>query len=296
MAEFSRKGRNRRILESINTKKSTRQEVYDFYIRTRRQLMGNKFNVGTKLDRQSKKSDIVNEIDRLLKMQNNPNAIVDRYVNTYKGILKSRTKSRRSFALAEDKIQNMQRQLLYDLNTTKGLTQAFIDREDEEYVGGLMLYKDTPLYKANYLGADAYKHKSMHVHTDLEGKKYYKEYTMYGTARRGKMAQDAIAYAVEQGWLKTEEYDDSQDMFSDLYAMAMNDEMYELYEEIYLEYATDDDKKIMGTSQYYNDFIAFLEEIEEWEISNNMQGMSRSSITYRQKLKDYIAKRREMTL
>ena len=296
MAEFSRKGRNRRILESIDTKKSTRQEVYNFYIRTRQQLMGNKFDVGTKLDRQSKKSEVVNEIDRLLKMQNDPNAIVDRYVNTYKSIMQNSTKSRRAFARAEDKIQTMQRQLLYDINTTKGLTQAFIDREDEEYVGGLMIYQDDPLYKDNYLRENGYKHKGMHVHTDSAGRKYYKEYTTFGTARRGPMAQDAIAYAVEQGWLKTEDYDDSQDMFSDLYAMAINDELYEIYEENYLKYATDDDKKIMGTSQYYDDFIAFLEDIEEWEISNNMQGISRSSTTYRKKLDDYIAKRREMNL
>lgn len=59
MAEFSRQARSKRILESIDTKKSSKKQVYDFYQRWRKQY-GVK---GKGLDFQkAKKEDIVREL------------------------------------------------------------------------------------------------------------------------------------------------------------------------------------------------------------------------------------------
>ena len=62
MAEFSRQARSKRILESIDTKKSSKKQVYDFYQRWRKQY-GVK---GKGLDfRSSSKADIVRELYQL---------------------------------------------------------------------------------------------------------------------------------------------------------------------------------------------------------------------------------------
>ena len=62
MAEFSRQARSKRILESIDTKKSSKKQVYDFYERWRKQY-GVK---GKGLDfRKSSKADLVRELYQL---------------------------------------------------------------------------------------------------------------------------------------------------------------------------------------------------------------------------------------
>ena len=69
MAEFSRKS-GRRILENIDTKKSSKLEVFEFYKRQHKQLKSKGGQVGKILEMKSvKKSDLVRELERLEQIQ-----------------------------------------------------------------------------------------------------------------------------------------------------------------------------------------------------------------------------------
>lgn len=191
MAEFSRRS-GKRILENIDTKKSSKQEVYDFYKRSRAQLMrrGDSVDPLLKVKEVSKK-DLVRAIEKLQYTERS--TYLER---EYTKITATATQKPPSEFARES------------LAFTQKLQRYFQHGELDlkKFMGGRFV--------ADY----------QQIITDAEGR----QKTVY----RGKFAQEQVARWVDQGILAdTDDYLDSDDMWEDMENVEENNDLFNLFED-----------------------------------------------------------------
>ena len=200
MAEINRKS-GRRLLETINTKKSTKSEVYDFYKRFRKQLQGR--GIKSKLlSYNVKKSDIVKELESFEK-QELENSLMTQYNRL---ISKVSTIGAKKVVVATTKFENRLKMLdksgMIDLKTFNG--GSFLSEMTRT-----MMENDIP-------------------YTDESQVKKFK----------GKYAQDMVREWIDQGLLDPETYEESDKIFTDMESVRKNNEKFKMFEEIYEGKAT----------------------------------------------------------
>ena len=127
MAEISRKS-GRRTLEWINTRKSSKSEVYDFYRRFRSQLQGRGIKIPL-LPSTTKKSDIVSTLMSFEQVERE-NALereYDRLVRT--ALNNSPDKFANDMRKYENRLKNLHKNKLIDIHTFMG--GKFLTTNDE---------------------------------------------------------------------------------------------------------------------------------------------------------------------
>lgn len=196
MAEFTRKS-GRRNLESIDTRKASKQDVYAFYERTQKQLKQRGEKLKNKIDsKAATKADIVKaleqDINRLNQIERERSLMQD-YEKIKKKILTmTGTQANEEFTKFESKLARMEKAGKIDLKRFSG-------------------------------GSFYYKYQTEEI--DAEG--------MTKTTYHGRFAHDKVKAWIDEGLLDPEEYADSDDMFIDMDMVAQNDEKFDMFQRTY---------------------------------------------------------------
>lgn len=236
MAEFSRQARSKRILESIDTKKSSKKQVFDFYERWRKQY-GVK---GKGLDfRKSSKADIVRELYQLESRQHVEiqQAPVKLFEKQYKKAKELPTQQALS---ALTKLQKKAEKLEKAGKITKQQANVFQATTQQP----------PPRKKSSSTG----KARSRRKNT------YYK----------GRFAHDYIKKMCDDALLDTEDFEDSQEIWYALGLVETNSEDFDFFADHY----AGNYKK--GSRDYYlgeGGFEDFLRACDEFERDLQQQGL-----------------------
>lgn len=192
MAEFSRRA-GKRILENIDTSKASKQDVYDFYRRSRAQLMrrGEAVDPLLKLN-DVRKSDLVAQISKLTQQERESSIAKD-----YKKFTASMTSI--SPSEAAQKYQKFEQRL-------QRLSAA--GEIDLSKVMGGQLEEKFEVESTNYKGQSQTK--------------YY-----------GRLAHDLVAQWVEDDLLDTAHFEDSEDIWMYMDDVRQNDEKFDNFGELY---------------------------------------------------------------
>lgn len=237
MAEFSRKSRSKRILESIDTKKSSKREVYDFYKRWRKQY-GAK---GKALDiKQASKADIIRELYQLEAHQHGElqNIDVKRFEQQYEKVKEQIKTPSKEAADALKKLQAKAAKLEKAGKIAKG--------------------------KANIFQETTEQPKPRHRTEQKTGRKqrtnrYYK----------GRFAHDFIKKMCDDGLIDTDDFEDSQEIWYAIDLLTLNSDEFDFFDDHYEgEY-----KK--GSRDYYlgdGGFDDFLKAQYKFEAAMKAEG------------------------
>lgn len=250
MAEFSRKS-GRRVIENINTKKASKQEVFAFYKRQRAQLQrhGEKVDPLLKI-KNVKKSDIVSQLAKMEKMQLE-SSLGRRYQQTVKRMgAQTPSQAAKSILGFEKHIRELESKGKIDLKNILGGTLDLNFAPEPE-----------PKPEPSRAG----------------GKKQAIKY-------RGRLAHDLIANWVDDGLLDPETFDDSEEIWE---YMSDTEEQAEDFN-FFSDYYSGTHKK--GTSKYYDSFKQFLQDIEIFEREMKKKGKAipaYPSAEYWQKLDEW---------
>ena len=259
MAEFSRKS-GRRVIENINTKKASKQEVFDFYKRQRAQLQrrGEKVDPLLKI-KNVKKSDIVSQLAKMEKMELE-SSLGRRYQQIVKRIgAQTPSKAAKTILEFEKHIRVLESKDKIDVkNILGGTLDLNFAPEPEPEPEPL---PDLPGFEPEPPRAG--------------GKKQ---------VYRGRFAHDLIANWVDDDLLDTESFDDSEEIWE---YMSDTEEQAEDFN-FFSDYYSGTNKK--GTSKYYDSFKQFLQDKEIFEREIKKKGKaipSYPSAEYWQKLDEW---------
>lgn len=261
MAEFSRKS-GRRVIENINTKKASKQEVFDFYKRQRAQLKrrGEKVEPLLKI-KNVKKSEIVSQLAKMEKMELE-SSLGRRYQQTVKRMgAQTPSQAAKSILGFEKHIRELE---------SKGKINV------KNILGGTL--------DLNFAQESEPEPEPLPDLPDLEpeppragGKKQAIKY-------RGRLAHDLIANWVDDGLLDPETFDDSEEIWE---YMSDTEEQAEDFD-FFSDYYSGTHKK--GTSKYYDSFKQFLQDKEIFEREMKKKGKAipaYPSAEYWQKLDEW---------
>ena len=251
--EISRKS-GKRTIEWINTKKSSKQEVYDFYERFRNQLKGRGVSIlPPKLTSKAKKSEIVNELAMYEKwnessIEYSPANIMAKHKNLKEYVRKPNhsimNKERRITAF-ENFVDRAVNSGKYDLSgTLTGIGRPSIN--------------------------DKYKQ------TQSSGR----------THRKGSWAHDVIAQAIDDGMLPSGlEGWDSQDAYDYIIMMDYTpDDYLEIYNDYFNQYE-------INSPEYYDDITNFINAIEEYTFEHPLHE-GKMDTHYRNNLIEWLKNQR----
>ena len=238
MAEFSRKS-GRRVIENINTKKASKQEVFDFYKRQRAQLQrrGEKVDPLLKI-KNVKKSDIVLQLAKMEKMELE-SSLGRRYLHTVKRIgVQTPSQAAKSILGFEKHIRELESKGKIDVKNILGGTLDLNFAPEPEPEPEPEPLPDLPDLEPEPPRADSKKQTI----------KY-----------RGRLAHDLIANWVDDSLLDTDTFDDSEEIWEYMEATEEQAEDFNFFSDYY----SGTYKK--GTSKYYDSFKEFLQDKETFE-------------------------------
>lgn len=235
MAEISRKS-GRRVIESIDTKKSSKQEVFDFYKRFRAQKKRAGESVPPMMKiKDVKKADLVQQLEA---WEREP---YERKIEEkYKALQESLTavapsEAAKNYRKFQKDVELLQKSKLINIKNILGGTLA------------------TP-FESKAPTAPAAPAAAAPQPVSV------KRYT-------GRFARDLIAKWVDDGLIdNTDDYEDSEPIWLFMAESTQKDEEYKFFQQNYEGAAK------VGTNAYYEDFKEFLQDSENFERAMRQQG------------------------
>lgn len=234
MAEFIRKSRSKRIIQSINTTKASKREVYDFYQKWRKQY-GVK---GKALDINAvKKADLVRELEKLEKIQHEEIQPERKFFREYEKT-KKQVVGKTPSSEVRERLQKLQAKAEKLQKAGKIDPNIVVWQETKE--------QPKPRYKRSG-GSGGSKRGRQRANV------YYK----------GKMAHDFIKKMCDDALLDTEDFEDSQEIWYAISLVETNSEEFDFFSAFY----AGNYKK--GSRDYYlgeggfEDFLRLSEKFEQ---------------------------------
>lgn len=276
MAEFSRKS-GRRILENIDTKKSSKLEVFEFYKRQHKQLKSKGGQVGKILDMKSvKKSDIEKELERLEQVQEAVRAKqqekqLEKYTQKYE-----QTKKEMEKMAVRDSVKEYKR---FQKSLKAAATRGDINLES--FLGGA--FKDIAKKKKK-------KVKKEVVQPEIPKKKPSGSLSPKGKLKkasstfRGRLAHDLVSKWVDDMLIDPDSFEDSDTIFAAMETVDENPTDYQFFKDYY----AGDEKE--GSQAYYEEFQGFLDIMPIFEndlAANDEEIPPYPSFDYWQRLQDW---------
>lgn len=213
MAEFSRKSRSKHIIESIDTKKSSKREVYDFYKRWRKQY-GVK---GKALDyKTANKAAIIRELHQLEAMQH-----VEIQTSEVKGF-------ERQYEKVKEQIKTPSKQ------AAEALKKLQAKAERLEKAGKIAKGKAKIFQETTEQPKPRHRTEQKQSRTQRQNK-YYK----------GRFAHDFIKKMCDDGLIDTDDFEDSQEVWYAIDLLTNNSDDFDFFADHY----TGDYEK--GSRDYY---------------------------------------------
>lgn len=230
MAEISRKS-GRRIIESIDTKKSSKQEVYDFYKRFRAQKKRKGEAVPPMMKiKDVKKADIVKQLE-VWERQPYERKVEENYKKLQQGMLAvAPSEAAKSYRKFQKDLQLLQKSKLIDIKNILGGTLA-------------TPFEEKPPAAPKAAAAAAPAPQPVNV-----------------TRYKGRFAHDLIAKWVDDGLIdNTDDYEDSEPIWQFMAETTQKAKEYEFFQSNY------EGENLTGTNAYYDDFKEFLQDCENFE-------------------------------
>lgn len=237
MAEISRKS-GRRFIESIDTKKSSKQEVYDFYKRFRAQKKRKGEAVPPMMKiKDVKKADIVKQLE-VWERQPFERKVEEKYKKMQEGLLAvAPSEAAKSYRKFLTDVRLLQKSKLIDIKNVMGGT---LETPFEE--------KPPAAPKAAAAAAPAPQPVNV-------------------TRYKGRFAHDLIAKWVDDGLIdNTDDYEDSEPIWQFMAETTQKAKEYEFFQRTY------DGEAKTGTNAYYEDFKEFLQDCENFERAMREKG------------------------
>lgn len=234
MAEFTRKSKSRQNLQSINTARASKQEVYDFYKKWKQQY-GIK---GKGLSKAASKADLVKELEKIEQIQHET--------------IQAATKARTEKAISKQYEQIKKKELA---STPGSAFEEFqkLNRKVEQLKKIGRIDKDTTFFKKTTEKAKPRKKSSQsRARRKQRRNVYYK----------GKFAHDYIKKMCDDGLIDTEDFEDSREIWYTIDLIKTNSREFDFFEQYY----SGSYKK--GSRDYYlgkYGFEAFLLNCEQFE-------------------------------
>ena len=255
MAEFSRRS-GRRILESIDTRKANKQEVFDFYQRQRKQLKSKGGQVGKALKLGDvKKSDLVQELEKLEQIQINVRAAqkaekTKYYTEKYEETKKAMRDDERSKGIFGGIAIYKQ----FEKSLKSAAARGDIDLKT--FIGGA--FKDIGKKKTKEEKEKAKRHKKQQAEPEQPKRKNYEESSRSPLRKpsrsfRGRLAHDLVSKWVDDALIDTDYFDDSDAIWAAMETIEENPTDFNLFEQ---NYAGEERK---GSQAYYEEFQYFLD-------------------------------------
>lgn len=253
--EISRKS-GKRTIEWINTKKSSKQEVYDFYERFRNQLKGRGVSIlPPKLDVKAKKSEIVNELAMYEQWNNS-------LIEYSPANIMAKNKNLKKYVLSPNhSVMNKERRI----NAFENFVDKAVDSGKYDLSGVLA-------------GIGRKNIEDTYEQTQPTGR----------THRKGSWAHDVITQAIDDGILPSGlEGWDSQDAFD---YIIMMDYTPDDYLDIYNEFFNENNYSI-DNPEYYEDVTDFINAIQEYTYEHPLHD-GRMDTHYRNNLVEWLKNKR----
>lgn len=273
MAEFSRKS-GRRILENIDTKKSSKLEVFEFYKRQHKQLKGKGGQVGKILDMKSvKKSDLVRELERLEQIQE-----VVREQQQEKQTAKYTQKFEQTKAAMEKASVREAKQQYQQFQKSLKAAASRGDIDLKTFIGGA--FKDiTKKKKKEKVTVPEVSRPTFQAGGTSKG--FLKKAS---TTFKGRLAQTLVSKWVDDMLLDPDSFEDSDTIFAAMETVDENPTDYQFFKDYY----AGDEKE--GSQSYYEEFQGFLDIMPNFEASLASRGEEippYPSFEYWQRLQDW---------
>lgn len=252
MAEFSRRA-GRRILESIDTRKASKQEVYEFYQRQRKQLKSKGGQVGKALKLgEVKKSELVKELEKLEAVQSSVRAAqkeeqTKRYTSKYEQT--KREMERASVWEAKKQYEKFQKSL-----------KAAASRGDinlKTFIGGA--FKEITSKKKTQKAMKDYEERASRAEAAQRRTESRKGLKRASSVFKGRLAHDLVSKWVDDMLLDPDTFDDSESIWAAMEVVDENPTDFNFFKENY----TGEEKE--GSQAYYEEFQEFLDIIPEFE-------------------------------
>lgn len=251
MAEFYRRS-GRRILESIDTRKANKQEVFDFYQRWRKLLKSKGGQVGKALKLGDvKKSDLIQELEKLEQIQINVRAAqkaekTKYYTEKYEETKKEMQGSGIWGGVAKYK--------QFEKTLKAAASRGDIDLKT--FIGGA--FKDIGKKKTKEEKEKAKRKKKQQAEPEQPKRKNYEESSRSPLRKpsrsfRGRLAHDLVSKWVDDALIDTDYFDDSDAIWAAMETIEENPTDYNLFEQ---NYAGEERK---GSQAYYEEFQYFLD-------------------------------------
>lgn len=247
MAEISRKS-GRRIIESIDTRKATKQEVYDFYKRFRSQEKRAGASVAPLMKlNEVKKADLVQLLERM-EQAHFERRVEQKYKKLQQEILKATPGAVASNQKLNQFEQNLRFQSQQGLIDIKKLMGGSLEKPFE--------VKPAPAAAASAVSAPANLGGSAPVRDTLTVTRY-----------QGRIAHDLIKSWVDNGLIdNTDDYDDSEEIWEFMTESTQKDTEYETFGRYY------SGGEKVGTKKYYDAFKEFLMDTSNFERDMRARG------------------------
>lgn len=248
MAEISRRS-GRRIIESIDTKKASKQQVYDFYKRMRAQQKRSGAAVEPLIKMKDvKKADIVAKLQRMEQI-----AFESRIEKRYKQLQKELINQTPSQAAENVNLKQFEKNLrfqsqqgLIDIKKLMGgsLEKPFIPEPEPA------IPEAAPEAPTAPITGGAPVRESLTI-----------------TRYQGRIAHDLIASWVDSGLIdNTDDYDDSDEIWEFMAESTQKNEEYDFFSAYYAGMHK------LGTKKYYDEFKEFLQDSQTFESDMRSQG------------------------
>lgn len=234
MAEFTRKSKSRQNLQSINTARASKQEVYDFYKKWKQQY-GIK---GKGLSKAASKADLVKELEKIEQIQHET--------------IQAATRARTEKAISKQYEQIKKKELA---STPGSAFEEFqkLNRKVEQLKKIGRIDKDTTFFKKTTEKAKPRKKSSQsRARRKQRRNVYYK----------GKFAHEYIKKMCDDGLLDTDTFEDSREIWYTIDLITTNSREFDFFEQFFAG------KYKKGSRDYYlgkYGFESFLRDIEDFE-------------------------------
>lgn len=273
MAEFSRKS-GRRILENIDTKKSSKLEVFEFYKRQHKQLKGKGGQVGKILDMKAvKKSDLVRELEKLEQIQE-----VVREQQQVKQTAKYTQKFEQTKAAMEKASVREAKQQYQQFQKSLKAAASRGDIDLKTFIGGA--FKDiTTKKKKEKVAVQEVARPTFQAGGTSKG-----TLKKASTAFKGRLAQSLVRKWVDDMLLDPDSFEDSDTIFAAMETVDENPTDFQFFKDYY------DGEEKEGTQAYYEEFQGMLDIIPKFENSlaaNSEEIPPYPSFEYWQRLQDW---------
>ena len=255
MAEFSRKARSKRILENIDTARSSKAEVYQFYQKWRKQY-GLKDKA---LSSSAKKSEIVRELYKLEAYQSGKikQRPVELFEEQYKKIKQQQPSNQTQQQL--EKLQTKADKLLKAGKISKAAANVFQTSQEQP--------------KA--------RHKEQSKRTQ-RANTYYK----------GRYAHDYIKKMIDDSIINdSDDFEDSQEIWYTLDLIKQNSEDLDFFKKHYSGENKEGSRDFYLGQDGFEDFLQNCQEFEDYLISKGKQIPAKYSDKYWKALKKYLAEK-----